>query len=74
MDITPYVGTIATVIIAFGGLYAAISSRLTRLETMIDNLAKVTEKHNAVIERTFKLETDVDNLYHRYEELSKKVG
>lgn len=74
MDITPYVGTIATVIIAFGGLYAAISSRLTRLETMIDNLAKVTEKHNNVIERTFKLETDVDNLYHRYEELSKKVG
>lgn len=74
MDITPYVGTIATVIIAFGGLYAAISSRLTRLETMIDNLAKVTEKHNNVIERTFKLETDVDNLYHRYEELSRKVG
>ena len=74
MDITPYVGTIATVMIAFGGLYAAISSRLTRLETMIDNLAKVTEKHNNVIERTFKLETDVDNLYHRYEELSKKVG
>lgn len=74
MDITPYIGTIATVIIAFGGLYAAISSRLTRLETMIDNLAKVTEKHNNVIERTFKLETDVDNLYHRYEELSRKVG
>ena len=74
LDITPYIGTIVTMIIAFGGLYAAISSRLTRLETMIDNLAKVTEKHNNVIERMFKVETDVENLYHRYDELAKKVG
>ena len=71
MDITPYLGTIVTVIIAVGGVYAAISSRLTRLETMIDTLTKTVEKHNNVVERTYKLETEVDNLYHRYNELKK---
>ena len=69
MDITPYLGTSVTVIIAVGGVYAAISSRLTRLETMIDTLTKTVEKHNNVVERTYKLETEVDNLYHRYDEL-----
>lgn len=72
MDITPYIGTIVTVIIAVGGVYAAIASRLTRLETMIENLTTVTEKHNQVIERTFKLETEVTNIYHRIDELKEE--
>lgn len=71
MDITPYLGTIVTVIIAVGGVYAAIASRLTRLETMITTLTRQTEKHNNVIERVYKLETEVENLYHRYDELKK---
>lgn len=71
MDLTPYIGTIVTVIIAVGSVYTAISSRLTRLETMIDNLTKVTEKHNNVIERTFQLETEVTNIYHRIDELKE---
>lgn len=72
MDITPYVGTIVTVIIAVGSVYAAISSRLARLEAMIDTLTKNVDKHNNVIERTYRLETEVENLYHRYEELKEK--
>lgn len=73
MDITPYLGTIVTVIIAVGGVYAAISSRLTRLETMIDTLTKTVEKHNNVVERTYKAETDIENLYHRYDEINEKI-
>ena len=71
MDMTPYIGTIVTVIIAVGSVYAAISSRLTRLETLIEALTKTVDKHNHVVERTTKLETEVDNLYHRYDELKK---
>ena len=71
MDVTPYVGTIVTVIIAVGSVYVAISSRLTRLETLIETLTKTVDKHNHVVERTTKLETEVDNLYHRYDELKK---
>ena len=73
MDITPYIGTIVTVIIAVGGVYAAISSRLTRLETMIENLITVTEKHNSVIERTYKVETEITNIYHRLDEIKEQL-
>lgn len=72
MDFTPYIGTIVTVIITVGGVYAAIASRLTRLETMIETLTSTVEKHNNMVERTYKLEQDVDNLYHRYNELRDK--
>lgn len=71
MDITPYIGTIVTVIIAVGGVYAAIASRLTRLETMIENLTIVVEKHNTVIERTYKLESDMTTAFKRIDELKE---
>lgn len=73
MDITPYIGTIATVVIAIGGVYAAISSRLARLETMIETLTQTVEKHNNVIERTYKLETEVSNIYHRIDEMKENL-
>lgn len=69
MDFTPYIGTIVTVIIAVGGFYIAIVSRLTRLETMIETLNKTVEKHNNVVERTCKLEQSVENIYHQIDEL-----
>ena len=72
MDITPYLGTIVTVVIAFGAVYGAVSSRLTRLETMIEALTKTVDKHNHVVERTSKLEAEVENLYHRYDEIRKE--
>ena len=71
MDVTPYIGTIVTVIIAVGGFYIAIASRLTRLETLIDALTKTVDKHNHVVERTAKLEAEVENLYHRYDEMKE---
>ncbi len=69
MDITPYIGTIVTIVIAVGSVYAAISSRLARLETKVDTLVATVDKHNNVIERTYKLETEVTNIYHRIDEL-----
>lgn len=69
MDISPYLGTIITVIVTVGGVYVAIATRLTRLETLIETLSKTVEKHNSVESRTTKLEAEVDNLYHRYDEL-----
>lgn len=59
MDITPYIGTIVTVIIAMGATYAAIASRLTKLETLIGDLRRDVEKHNSIIERTYALEGDM---------------
>lgn len=69
MDITPYIGTIVTVIIAVGSVYAAINSRLARLETMIEALTATVEKHNGIIERTYKLESDMSTAFKRIDEL-----
>lgn len=69
MDITPYIGTIVTVIITVGGVYAAIASRLARLETMIETLTQTVEKHNSIVERTYKLESDMTTAFKRIDEL-----
>lgn len=69
MDLTPYIGTIVTVVIAVVSGYVAISSRITKLETLIadnekltrlqiDNLRRDVEKHNNVLERVYELEQD----------------
>ena len=52
-------GTIVTVIIAFGATYAAFAARLTKLETLIEDLRRDVEKHNSVIERTYALEGEM---------------
>ena len=54
-------GIIGAIVSAFG-VYVAITNRLTRLETMIDQLRQDVEKHNSMIERTYKLEARVDVL------------
>lgn len=78
MDITPYIGTIVTVVIAVGSVYAAISSRLTKLETLIEDLRRDVEKHNGVIERTYGLEADMKavqvDMSHLKEQIDKGVA
>lgn len=72
MDITPYLGPIVTALIAFGATYAAFSARLTKLETMIVDLRRDVEKHNSVVERTFKLETEMETVWKRVDELKER--
>ena len=72
MDITPYIGTIATVLIAFGGTYAMMSSRLAKLETLIVDLRRDVERHNNVVERTHKLEADLNTAFKRIDELKAR--
>lgn len=69
MDITPYIGTIVAVVTAMGATYAAINSRLAKLETLISELKGTVEKHNSVIERTYKLESDMATAFKRVDEL-----
>ena len=51
MDITPYIGTIVTVIIAMGGVYAAISAKLAKTETRLDNIEHKIDVHNGYAEK-----------------------
>ena len=67
--LTDNLGTIVTIIIAMCATYAAISSRLTKVETLIESLRSDVEKHNTIIERTYKLESDVKTAFKRIDEL-----
>lgn len=58
--ITPILASIIATAVTTGfATYVAMSNRMTKLETLIDNLTKTVEKHNEVVERTFKLESDL---------------
>ena len=46
---------------------------MTKLETLIDQLRDEVEKHNAIVERTYKLEADAATSWKRYDELTGRV-
>lgn len=71
MDISPYLGSIVTVIIAFGCFYGAVNARLARTEQKVDDLKDQVERHNQVMERTFRLEENMDTAYRRIDKLEK---
>lgn len=59
------ISPIVTAACAFLGSWFAFSTRLTRVETKVDRLSEDVRKHNGVIERTYKLETEVENIKHQ---------
>lgn len=59
---------ISAVIAAFG-CYVAMTNKLTKLETLISDLKEDVEKHNSVMERTYKNEQDITNIYHRVDRI-----
>lgn len=58
------ISIVSTGLISAFGCYVAMTNRLTKLETKIDNLEKKQDKHNEVIERTYKLEAQVEDIQH----------
>ena len=65
-------GIIGAIISAFG-VYVAITNRLTRTETLIEQLSERVDKHNDIIERTYKHEADSATSWKRYDELTARV-
>ena len=71
--IAPALSALLSAASVAGGLYVAISNRLSVLETKMDALSVKVEKHNSVIERTCKLETDAATAWKRHDELADRV-
>ena len=62
--ITPILASIIATAVTTGfATYVAMSNRMTKLETLIDHLTKTVEKHNQVVERTYKLESDLHTAF-----------
>jgi hypothetical protein len=71
--IVPALSALLSAASVAGGVYVAISNRLSVLETKMDALSDKVEKHNSVIERTYKLETDAATAWKRHDELVDRV-
>ncbi|WP_417060091.1 hypothetical protein [Ellagibacter isourolithinifaciens] len=69
----PIASAVLSAVFAACGVYVAISNRLSVLETKMDGLSTKVEKHNSVIERTYRLETDAATAWKRYDELEERV-
>lgn len=52
---------------------AEVLERLTRLETKLDGLADTVDKHNKVVERTFKLESDLNTAFKHIDRLREDI-
>jgi len=83
VDITPYIGSIVTVVIAIVGGYVAmknannekfnsLSIQIATISTKVDNLRTDVEKHNNLVERTAGIERDLNTAYKRIDELKAK--
>ena len=50
-----------------------ITDRLVRLETKMDVLTADVEKHNALVERTYKTEADLKTAFKRIDEHRERI-
>lgn len=71
--IAPVASGIVGAFISAFGVYVAITNRLTRLETLMEQLKDEVEKHNQMVERTYKLEADNATIWKRHDELTGRV-
>lgn len=56
------------------GIYMGLSNRLSVLETLMTDLRADVEKHNSVVERVYKLESDNNTLWKRMDEVRGDVA
>lgn len=73
LDISSLLPSALTALVTFAGSWMAFTSRITRLETKIDYLSERVDKHNSIVERTYKLESDVSTMWRRHDELKSEV-
>ncbi|MBQ9955833.1 MAG: hypothetical protein IJO87_10510 [Eggerthellaceae bacterium] len=58
---------------AFIGAWFAFSNKIAKLEVMVGNLTSEVNKHNKVIERTYRLEERMDSALHSLDEVKDEV-
>lgn len=69
MDVTSFIAPILsgliTALISGFSVYVTLERKIAVIETKIDNLRNEVEKHNSVVERTFRLEEQVKTLFNQ---------
>lgn len=60
VELSVFIGPAISAICAFAGSWLAFSTRLAKVETKLDSIEKKQDKHNNVIERVYKLESELE--------------
>lgn len=68
LDFNSLIAPILSAALAAFSTYALLMQRLAILETKMDNLTNVVNKHNNVIERTYNVERDSKTMWIRIDE------
>ena len=81
MDLSAYISPIITIVIAAFSAYMVmnkaneqLSIQIATLTAKVDVLTENMEKHNAMNERTFKLESDVHTAFKRIDDLKASIS
>lgn len=74
MDIGALIAPLFSALCAFAGSWLAFSTRLTRVETKLESIEIKQDKHNEVIERTYRLENDMSTAWKRHDELVGRIN
>ena len=83
VDITPFISSLVTIVIAIVGGYVAMKNannanftelkvQIASLSTQLTDLKADVEKHNQVVERTYRVETDLHTAFKRIDELKER--
>jgi C4-dicarboxylate-specific signal transduction histidine kinase len=62
-------GSILTALLSFAGVYVSNRKQTALMEYRLKELEKKVDKHNQVVERTFKLEGQMTELQHEIQDL-----
>ena len=74
MDITPYLGSIVTIVLAIVGVYAAFSTRITKLETLIEVMQKTLNENNELTAHVYKIESDLKTAWLKIDNLKDAIA
>lgn len=62
-------GSVLTALLSFAGVYYSNRKQTALMEYRLKELEKKVDKHNQVVERTFKLEGQMTEVQHEIQDL-----
>ena len=73
IELSTFIAPAISALCAFAGAWFAFTNRLTRVETKLDTIEKKQDKHNDVIERTYKIEERLTYIDHAIDDIKKDI-
>lgn len=74
IDLSVFISPLIAAACAFAGSWFAFSNRLARVETKLDTIEKKQDKHNDVIERTYKIEERLTYIDHAIDDIKNDIN